>query len=81
MNEIKINLDYATENQIFWLKELLKEEIEEARVAANNEHLWALGSEDEESERQHEENAEENRDYATMLEGMLKQLGDIWNYD
>lgn len=71
--ELRINLALATETQIFWIKEMLQREIEDARGAAENEHIWALGSEDEEA-TQHEENAEENLEYADMLEDALKAL-------
>lgn len=58
-----------TENQKIWLEEL----IEEHKVAADNEHLWALGSQDDtESAMQHEENAEEHREFAEMLVTLLE---------
>lgn len=52
-----------TENQKIWLEEL----IEEHRVAASNERLWAKGALDTESIRMHEENAEEHAEFANML--------------
>jgi hypothetical protein len=53
-----------TENQKLWLEEL----IEEHRVAASNERLWAKGSKDSEQARMHEENAEEHMEFADLLE-------------
>ena len=52
-----------TENQKLWLEEL----IEEHRVAASNERLWAKGSPDNETAQMHEENAEEHIEFADML--------------
>lgn len=52
-----------TENQKLWLEEL----IEEHRVAASNEKLWAKGSPDQETVQMHEENAEEHASFADML--------------
>ncbi len=58
-----------TENQKIWLEEL----IEEHRVAASNEHLWAVGSQDDsEGALQHEENAEEHTEFADMLATLLE---------
>lgn len=75
--EIKIDVTTATETQMIWIEDLFETEIEEAKGAASNEHLLALGSDDEES-LQHEQNAEENREYAKMLEDTLTQLREIW---
>jgi hypothetical protein len=52
-----------TENQKIWLEEL----IEEHRVAASNERLWAKGAPDHETAQMHEENAEEHAEFADML--------------
>ena len=58
-----------TENQKRWLEEL----IEEHGVAASNEHIWALGSQDDpEAAMMHEENAEEHREFAEMLMTLLE---------
>lgn len=62
-----------TDNIKFWLTEMYNNEIEEARCAASNEHLWALGS-DGESALQHEMNAEEQRDYVRVLEELRDSL-------
>lgn len=56
-----------TENQKIWLEEL----IEEHRVAASNERLWAKGAPDVETVRMHEENAEEHSEFADMLAALL----------
>jgi hypothetical protein len=52
-----------TENQIIWLEEL----IEEHRVAASNERLWAKGAPDDETAQMHEENAAEHSEFADKL--------------
>lgn len=57
-----------TENQKIWLEEL----IEEHRIAASNERLWAKGANDEEQARMHEENAEEHSDFADMLVSLME---------
>lgn len=57
-----------TENQKLWLEEL----IEEHRVAASNERLWAKGETDEENARLHEENADEHSDFADMLASLME---------
>ena len=61
-----------TENQKLWLDEL----IDEHRVAASNERLWAKGAADEEQIRMHEENAEEHIEFANMLTTLYKYIGD-----
>ncbi len=57
-----------TENQKIWLEEL----IEEHRVAASNERLWAKGALDPETARMHEENAEEHVEFADMLATLME---------
>ena len=57
-----------TENQRLWLLEL----IEEHRVAASNERLWAKGALDNETAQMHEENAEEHSEFADMLATLLE---------
>lgn len=52
-----------TENHKLWLKEL----IEEYRVAASNERLWAKGATDAESAKMHEANSEELTAFADLL--------------
>lgn len=63
-----------TENMKIWLKELYLEAAEEHRVAADNEHIWALGSDTEDEIMMHEINAAENRDFADMLIAMAKKI-------
>lgn len=74
MKEIRINVTNATDTQIEWLKEMFRIEIDDARGTADNEYLWALGSDDEDNEFQHKENGNENLAYAEMLEDALNQL-------
>ena len=62
-----------TETMKIWLKQLYLDAAEEHRGAANNEHLWALGSTGE-SAAQHEYYAEENRAFAEILEDMAENL-------
>lgn len=57
-----------TENQKIWLEEL----IEEHRVAASNERLWAKGADTQEQAQMHEENAEEHAEFADMLTALFK---------
>ena len=57
-----------TETQKIWLEEL----IEEHRVAASNERLWAKGAPDVETAQMHEENAEEHSEFADMLATLLE---------
>ena len=56
-----------TENQREWLKGLYKGATEDHLTAASNEHLWALGSDDEEIAAMHECSAEEHRKFAEIL--------------
>lgn len=63
-----------TENMKIWLKELYLKAAEEHYGAASNEHLWALGSDNDEAAMLHEMNADENRAFAMMLEGMAKKI-------
>lgn len=57
-----------TETQKLWLEEL----IEEHRVAASNERLWAKGSPDAEIAEMHEQNANEHIEFANMLLSVWK---------
>ena len=58
-----------TENQKLWLDEL----IEEHRVAASNERLWAKGSPDGETAEMHLANAEEHTEFADMLASLTSR--------
>lgn len=63
-----------TENMKIWLKELYIEAAEQHYGAASNEHLWALGSDNDEAAMLHEMNADENRAFAMMLEDMANKI-------
>lgn len=56
-----------------WLEELYKKEIEEAKGAISNEHLWELGYDGEES-NPHTENIEVLKEYIEVLEEKLAEL-------
>lgn len=56
-----------TENQREWLKGLYRNAAEDHLIAASNEHLWALGSNDGSTAVMHEQNADEHRSFAEML--------------
>lgn len=66
-----------TENMKLWLKELYLEAAEEHRIAASNEHMWALGSNDEEQTMLHEINAAENMDFADILTDMANKIEEV----
>lgn len=53
-----------------WFANLLDEEFNQEFEAAQNEHLWALGAEDEETSSMHNMNEIEHIGYATFLEGL-----------
>ena len=57
-----------SEIQKIWLEEL----IEEHRVAASNERLWAKGAPDRESAIMHEENAREHLSFADLIATLLE---------
>lgn len=61
------------------IRPIVEEEIEEVRVAINNENLWAIGSETEEQQMQHTMNAHELAEYKEIIEYFLK-TGKL-NYD
>ena len=80
MGIIKVNTDYITDETIaIWLMDLFKNEMEEAEGAASNEHIFALGSDDDESATQHEENAELNRQYVEILKDAYDEVAKYWN--
>ena len=76
-NAININVNELTETQAIWLSSLFKKEMEEAIGAANNEHIFMLGS-DGESAIQHQENEDENRSYAAMMKNAYDQVQKFW---
>lgn len=64
-----------TENMKIWLRRLYLEAAEEHRGAASNEHLWALGSEDEAS-LLHAQNSVEHVEFANLLTAWAENLED-----
>ena len=70
---MKVEINIENELVATWLSEVFKEEAEQARGAASNEKLFALGSDDEEAS-QHLENAESNLEYAEILEDAYRQV-------
>lgn len=80
MGIIKINTDYIEDETIaIWLSSLFKKEIDEVECAASNEHIFALGSDDDESATQHEENAKMCRQYAEILRDAYNEVEKYWN--
>lgn len=62
-----------SENMKIWLKRLYLEAAEEHRGAAQNEHLWALGSEGE-AAILHAQNSVEHVKFAEILTDMANSL-------
>jgi hypothetical protein len=62
-----------SENMKLWLKHLYLEAAEEHRGAAQNEHLWALGSEGE-AAILHAQNSVEHVQFADILTDMANNL-------
>ena len=62
-----------TENMKIWLKRLYLEAAEEHRGTAQNESLWALGSEGE-AALLHAQNCVEHVEFAQFLEKMANDL-------
>lgn len=62
-----------SENMKLWLKHLYLEATEEHRGAAQNEHLWALGSEGE-AAILHAQNSVEHVKFADILTDMANDL-------
>lgn len=60
-----------------WMELMFLNEICEARSSANNEHLWALGSETDEESSAHERNAEELQRYIAILERMRGKINEF----
>jgi hypothetical protein len=65
-----------TENMKIWLKRLYTEAAEQHRGAAQNENIWALGSEGEAS-LLHTENCVEHVEFAQLLEKMAQDVDYI----
>lgn len=60
-----------TETQKAWRKMEIEELIEEHRIAASNERLWAKGSDTSEQAAMHEDNASEHLSYIAYLNTLL----------
>ncbi len=60
-------MEYFIMNQ---LEQDFKALADEHEVAAKNEHLWALGSNDSDTSAMHEENAEAHRELAELYRRM-----------
>jgi len=63
-----------TETMKIWLKELYLKTATDHKDAAYTCHLWALGSEDNESATQWEIYADEHREFAHILECLANEL-------
>ena len=63
-----------TENMKLWLKKLYLDEAEEHREAAKNCHIFAMGSEKQESAVQFEHYADEHRAFASQLEALANEI-------
>ncbi len=63
-----------TENMKIWLKKLYLDAAEEHFGTADNEHLWALGAQNGEASMLHEMNAEEHREFASILTDMANEI-------
>ena len=74
-NAININVNELTETQAIWLSRLFRTEMEEAIGATSNEHIFMLGTEDE----QHWEFEEETRDYVTIMKNAYDQVQKFWS--
>lgn len=71
---LTINLNELTENHKEWLVTLLKDASEDAYGTAKNEHLWALGANDNEQAVMHEMNSDEQRAYASLLHYLATKI-------
>lgn len=58
----------------FWLEELYKKEIEDAKVDIKNQHLWELGYNGDEPVNPHTEAVELLKEYIEVLEEKLEEL-------
>ena len=76
-----ININVPNETIALWLSDLFKKEADEANGAASNEHLFALGSDDNEASEQHENNTELNRQYAEILKNAYDDVQKFWRSD
>jgi hypothetical protein len=65
-----------TETQKAWRKMEIEELIEEHRVAASNERLWAKGSDTPEQAAMHESNMDEHLSYIAYLNTLLDEYDE-----
>ena len=74
--KLVIDLSNATENMIFWIEKLIKEEISDALSSSKDEMLRALGSfkYNPEAYDMHVQNAKENSEYAGILLDSIKEF-------
>ena len=63
-----------TENMKFWLKELYLNEANDHLETARFEHLCALGAPTDEASMLHEMNADEHREFASILKSMANKI-------
>ncbi len=73
-----VTLDIPNETVAIWLSDLFENEAKEAEGAAENEDIFAMGSDDE-SRDQHNENADLNREYAEILRGAYNDVQKYWD--
>lgn len=71
--DTEVSESELTETQKVWLRQLYLEGAEAHKGTASNCHIAALGSEDEEA-AMFEMSAEENREFAEILEKMAKEV-------
>lgn len=63
-----------TENQKTWLLRMIKNEIEETEGTIDNEHLWALGSDDATAQQCHVNNITELKSYIEILKKYKEEI-------
>lgn len=63
-----------TENQKMWLLKMFEREIKETEGAVDNEHLWALGSNDATAQQCHVNNITELKGYIEILKRYKEEI-------
>lgn len=63
-----------TENQKTWLLRMIENEIEETEGTIDNEHLWALGSDDATAQQCHVNNITELKGYMNILNKYKEEI-------
>ena len=63
-----------TENMKEWLRSLYEEAVEDHKIAASNERLWSLGSDNDEQAIMHMENAKEHWEFIDILNEMIEEI-------